>query len=266
MSGNARIGASSWTSPAWSGRFYPPRIPDRDRLSYYAKLYDTVEVDSTYYRDPGPSVFRRWASITPPKFTFAVKFPRDLLDPKEPSDRDLVDQFLANACELGPKLGPVLLQFSPWAKPRVAQGFLERLLDRLDPSIRYSVEVRVKEWFEEPTWSWLRDQLARRRIALTWSYLTYVDVPAERTTDFVYLRFIGDHTTVPDEVHGEIRVDRDAEIALWAKRMSDALVSVGNGFAYFNNHFQGFSPESINLFRRAIGLPPVLFAPNTSTL
>ncbi len=138
-------------------------------------------------------------------------------------------------------------------------------MDRLDPSIRYSVEVRAKEWFEQPTWDWLRGQLVDRHVALTWSYLTYLDVPAERTTDFVYLRFIGDHKTVPDESHGEIRVNRDPVITRWAERLSEALVSVGNGFAFFNNHFQGFSPESINLFRRAIRLPPVRYAPKLVT-
>ncbi len=105
VTGAARLGSSSWTSPAWAGRFYPLGTHDRDRLSYYAKFYDTVEVDSTYYRDPGPSLFRRWASVTPSGFVFAVKFPRDLLDPKSEIERVLVDRFLGNALELGEKMG-----------------------------------------------------------------------------------------------------------------------------------------------------------------
>ncbi|MGI0066955.1 MAG: DUF72 domain-containing protein [Thermoplasmata archaeon] len=59
MVGNLRIGTSSWTSPAWAGRFYPAGIRNGDRLSYYAQFYDVVEVDSTYYRDPGASMFVR---------------------------------------------------------------------------------------------------------------------------------------------------------------------------------------------------------------
>ncbi|MGI0066952.1 MAG: DUF72 domain-containing protein [Thermoplasmata archaeon] len=205
----------------------------------------------------------RWASITPPEFTFAVKFPRDLLDVRADVDREGVERFLANAHGLGRKLGPILVQFPPWVKPDNATRFLGTLFDCLDPSVRYAVEVRSKEWFEGSSWSWLNGQLVSRRIALTWSYLTYLDVPAERTTDFVYLRFIGDHTTVPEGLHGEIRVNRDAVIDRWARRVRAALETGSTGFTFFNNHFQGFSPELINLFRRANDLPPVVFAPSS---
>ncbi len=255
-----RIGCSSWTSEAWAGRLYPVGIEDGDRLAYYAQLYDSVEIDSTYYRDPGESLFRRWMSVTPQDFQFAVKFPRDLLDPKKELDREAVDRFLSNAKGLGWKLGPILIQFPPWVKPGRPTRFIEGLLDAVesvDARNRYAVELRSKEWFVGDTWEWLRTQLRSRHMALTWSYLTYVEIPPELTTDFVYLRFIGDHNTVPDEVHGDIRVNRDVEIRRWAQALSEALVSVGNGFAFFNNHFQGFAPESVNLFRKTMGLPSI---------
>ncbi len=255
-----RIGCSSWTSEAWWGRLYPPQLKDGDRLAHYARLYDAVEVDSSYYRDPGPILLRRWARVTPPDFLFALKFPRDLLDPKHPADPEPVTRFLANARLLGPKLGPILLQFPPWAKPALTSGFLDRLLDRLDPQLRYSVELRSPEWFEGETWQAIRARLEGQRIALTWSYLTYLDVPPELTTDFVYLRFIGDHTTVPEPAHGEVRVDRSRELARWAHRLRDAQARTVQQFVFFNNHFQGFAPDSVNLFRAALGLPSIEYA------
>jgi uncharacterized protein YecE (DUF72 family) len=96
--------------------------------------------------------------------------------------------------------------------------------------------------------------------------LTYVEVPPERTADFAYLRFIGDHTTVPARVHGEIRLDRTAEIARWARILRESLGELGSAFAFFNNHFQGFAPDSVNLFRRVLGLAPVRYAPSAATL
>ncbi len=258
----ARIGCSSWTSEAWWGRVYPEGIQDGDRLARYAKRWDTVEVDSTYYRDPGPSLFRRWASVTPGGFLFALKFPRDLLDPKKRVDRGRVSGFLSNAILLGPKLGPILIQFPPWVKPGRATEFLDEVLDALDPRLRYAVELRDSGWFAGETFKALKRTLADRGMALAWSYLTYLDVPAVRTSDFVYLRFIGDHETIPAETHGEIRVDRSKEIGSWAGRFQEALRdNAQEGFAFFNNHFEGFAPASVNRFRETLGLAPVDYSP-----
>ncbi|MCI4357583.1 MAG: DUF72 domain-containing protein [Thermoplasmata archaeon] len=253
------IGCSSWTSDSWWGKVYPSGIRDGDRLSRYASLYDTVEVDSTYYRPPAAFLVRRWASVTPDRFVFTLKFPRDLLDPKQAVDRGQVGAFLESARLLGPKLGPILLQFPPWVKPGRAGTFLTELLEALDPALRYSVELRDAGWFQGSTWKALRSELSDRRIALAWSYLTYVDVPPERTTDFVYLRFIGDHHTLPDSTHGEIRLDRTPELRTWAARLKGVEETLHEAFVFFNNHFAGFAPESVNQFRREWGLPRVEF-------
>lgn len=259
MTARLRVGCSSWTSEAWWGRVYPRDLPPGDRLAHYATLFDTVEVDASYYRDPGTYLVRRWAKATPPGFVFAMKFPRELLDPKVKVDPEKVALFESHARELGPKLGPVLLQFPPWVRPGRAERFLADLLGRLDPSIRHAVELRDAGWFLGATREALLRDLADRRIALAWSYLTYVAVPPELTTDFVYLRFIGDHTTVPEDQHGTVRVDRRAETELWAGRVRAVLERIDNAFAFFNNHFAGFAPASVNLFRETVGLPFVRY-------
>jgi uncharacterized protein YecE (DUF72 family) len=253
-----RIGCSSWTSDAWWGRVYPEGIKEGDRLALYAQIFDTVEVDSSYYRPPGRFLLSRWVRVTPEDFVFTLKMTRDLLDPREPLDRNGLERFTQDAKVLGPKLGPILLQFPPWVKPGRATSFLGELLDALDPSLRYAVELRDKGWFQGETGAALRRDLEERRMALTWSYLTYVDVPPVVTTDFVYLRFIGDHTTVPEEIHGSLQVDRRDVLHLWAERWKASLKERSlEGFVYFNNHFQGFAPASANLFREEVGLPPL---------
>jgi uncharacterized protein YecE (DUF72 family) len=267
LASKIRVGCSSWTSDAWWGRVYPRGLADGDRLKWYAKLWDTVEVDSSYYRDPGPYLVERWARVTPESFRFTMKFPRDLLDPKKPVRAEEVARFLGHARLLGPKLGAVVLQFPPWVKPGRAEPFLKDLLNGLEPDLRYSVELRDPGWFGGATFERLVRSLADRRIALTWSYLTYVDVPAVVTSDFVYLRFIGDHTTVPETTHGEIRVDRSKEIGTWAQHLREHSEEIAGGFAFFNNHFAGFAPTSVNEFRAALGLPPIPFAlPQPRTL
>jgi uncharacterized protein YecE (DUF72 family) len=257
MTPSVRVGCSSWTSEAWWGRVYPKGIADGERLTVYARLFDTVEVDSTYYRSPARAVVQGWRRKTPDGFLFTLKFPRDLLDPKLAVDRKAIDGFLESARALGPKLGPILLQFPPWVKPGRATTFLSALLEALDPTLRYSVELRDRGWYEGETWSGLRRELSERRVSLAWSYLTYLDIPPEVTTDFVYLRFIGDHTTVPEEVHGEVRVDRSAETRRWAERLRQRQDAIESSFVFFNNHYAGFAPASVNEFREAMGMPPV---------
>ncbi len=252
-----RIGCSSWTSEAWWGRLYPAGLPPGERLAAYANLFDAVEVDSSYYRDPGAFLVRRWRRVTPDGFVFTLKFPRELLDPKRPVDREAVAAFEAHARELGPKLGAVLLQLSPGATPARASRFLAELFEALDPSVRHAVELRDAGWFDGAARTALMRELADRRFALAWSYLTYLDVPAEVTADFVYLRFIADHTTVPADQHGELRVDRSEVTKLWAERVRAVAGNVGTVFAFFNNHFAGFAPASVNLFREQLGLEPV---------
>jgi uncharacterized protein YecE (DUF72 family) len=252
VSAPVRIGCSSWTSEAWWGTVYPPGIPDGERLRHYARRFDTVEVDSTYYRPPSPYLVRGWAAKTPPGFLFALKMTRDLLDPKTPVDPPAVRAFTDASRLLGEKLGPILLQFPPWVKPGRAERFLGELLDVLDPELRYAVELRDAGWFSGEVFASLLDELRRRRIALAWSFLTYVDVPPELTTDFVYLRFIGDHETVPAEVHGAIRIDRSAETRRWADRLKERIREVRQAFVFFNNHFAGFAPDSAELFRREL--------------
>jgi uncharacterized protein YecE (DUF72 family) len=257
MPGTVRIGCSSWTSEAWWGKFYPPGISEGDRLSRYARVFDTVEVDSTYYRTPTARLVAGWRVKTPEEFRFTLKLTRDSLDPKVPVDRAKLAEFTDAAKQLGGKLGPILLQFAPWVRPGRSVAFLRSLLDALDPGLRYAVELRDAGWFVGEPWDILRRELTARRIALAWSYLTYVDVPPELTADFVYLRFIGDHTTIPSEVHGELRADRSQETRLWAGRLKARLDDVREAFVFFNNHFAGFAPASADLFRAEMGITPV---------
>ena len=255
-----RIGCSSWTSEAWWGKVYPPGVREGDRLGLYARLFDTVEVDSTYYRPPTPYLVRRWAAVTPEEFLFTLKFPRDLLDPRAKMDREALASFQASVRLLGNKLGPLLLQFPPWFKPGRNESYLQELLDTLEGDLRFSVELRDAAWYSGEVGKRPLRSLRDRNLALTWSYLTYLKVPAERTSDFLYLRFIGDHDTVPDSQHGEIRIDRREVLSEWASHLKEAFGSIESAYVYFNNHFAGFAPASVNHFREELGLPPVDYA------
>jgi uncharacterized protein YecE (DUF72 family) len=256
-----RIGSSSWTAKSWWGRFYPSDVRNEDRLCYYARIYNTVEVDSSYYRDPGRERILRWASQTSDDFVFSLKVPREFLDPQKSPNPQRWESFHRTVRLLGAKLGPLLLQFPPSFGPARGIRFLESLDPSWDPGIRYALELRNSRWFRGEPWEWLQDCLKTRNISLVWSYLTYMDVPAEVTANFLYLRFIGDHITIPEDQHGEVRVDRREALRLWIERLRSVAAPVSETFVYFNNHFAGFAPASINHFRQLFGLEPVSYGP-----
>src|SRR5204863_10003467 len=93
---------------------YPPGTPASEFLSTYARAFRTVEVDSTFYAVPEARAVRGWAERTPPDFTFALKMPREVTHERRLRNADdLTREFIDRARELGPRLGPILLQMGP---------------------------------------------------------------------------------------------------------------------------------------------------------
>src|SRR5450631_4528239 len=107
-----RLGTSAFTASGWPGVFYPPRMRPRDYLTYYTTKFDTVEIDSTYYSIPSPSVVTGWAAKTPPGFQLSAKVPQIITHEKCMVDCDLeLKTFVNRMSIMGDKLGPLLLQF-----------------------------------------------------------------------------------------------------------------------------------------------------------
>ncbi|MCI4323060.1 MAG: DUF72 domain-containing protein [Thermoplasmata archaeon] len=94
---------------------------------------------------------------------------------------------------------------------------------------------------------------------MCWSSLNYLEVPPLETADWVYLRFIRDHVTIPAERHGAIQVDRGEETRRWVKRLHG--VEASRAWVFFNNHYADYAPKSVNSFRRETGLEPVALPP-----
>lgn len=156
-------GTASWSEESWEGVFYPPGTAPADYLTYYATQFDTVEANVTYYRIPGRRMVEGWSQKTPVDFRLSAKFPRSIVhagDGPRPDPETLlvrkkvgeeVESFLESMDMLGPKCGPLVLQF-PYFNRQVFPGiepFLERLdgfLDSLPDRFRYGVEIRNRNW------------------------------------------------------------------------------------------------------------------------
>jgi uncharacterized protein YecE (DUF72 family) len=136
-----RVGCSGWQYRHWKGNFYPADLPQREWLEHYARHFDTVEVNNSFYRLPEEGIFGAWRARVPAGFLFAVKASRflthmkKLKDPEEPLMR-----LFSRARELGAKLGPVLYQL-PKQMPRNDER-LSSFLDVLPRRTKHAIEFR----------------------------------------------------------------------------------------------------------------------------
>jgi uncharacterized protein YecE (DUF72 family) len=144
---NIYVGIGGWTYEPWRGVFYPKGLPHARELSYAGEHLTSIEVNGTFYRTQTPATFRKWASEVPEKFIFSLKGPRYAVNRRVLGDAgDSIKRFLGSGVtELGPRLGPLLWQFSPFKKFDEADfgRFLELLPKAFDGhTLRHVVEVR----------------------------------------------------------------------------------------------------------------------------
>ncbi len=270
-----RPGTCSWSAPSWVGSFYPTGTLPADFLSFYATRFSTVEADVTYYRIPDAALVRGWERRTPEGFVLCAKFPRSIVhagdDPRPDPSKLLVeecvgpdrDRFLDAMALLGPKCGPLLLQFPYFNQQAFGEAgpFVERLdafLAGLPTDFRYAVEVRNRRWLAEP----LVEVLRAHRAALVLVDLPYMPDPeglAGRaqlfTTDFIYLRLIGDRKRVDGLTSrfDRLVVDLDGRLQAWAELLGELPVGVRETYAFANNHFAGHGPATISRLADLVG-------------
>jgi uncharacterized protein YecE (DUF72 family) len=258
---NLRLGTSSWSSEDWVGPFYPPGTPASNFLAEYAKHFDTVEADSTFYRSPSPSMVKNWRERTPSGFVLAAKFPRSITHDKVLTDCSAeVDEFVKAMDLLEEKLGPLLLQFpyfnkQAFARPEDFMARLKPFLAKLPSGHSYAVEVRNKNWINAPFVEVLRlHKIALALIDHPW--MPPVSQLAQQfdlvTADFAYIRFLGDRKGIEEKTQhwDRILVDREREMEMWTPEIQRLLELRLKVYAYFNNHYAGFAPGSIALFRQ----------------
>jgi len=244
------LGCSGWAYDDWVGPFYPSGTPPSEFLARYARVFRTVEVDSSFYRAPSPFLVRRWTSVTPAGFRFALKVPRDVTHPPAGTDgMGVLDRFLSSLAPMreAGKLGAVVLQFPASFRSRESAR-LATLLGAVPREVPLAVELRHGSWWTEET----RTLLADRGAALVWSVLPETRPPAWVTADFLYARFIGDRAlTTFDRIQRDGRGDMEAMRQLF-DREGRASAAV---YAYSNNHFMGFGPGTVEVLADVLGEP-----------
>lgn len=210
-------------------------------LDFYARHFDTVELNNTFYRLPTESAFDDWRSSTPKNFIFSVKASRFLTHRKKLKDPDNALQiFLPRIEHLGAKLGPILFQLPPrW---RVNSERLEALLEALPRDFRYVFEFRDLTWINPQ----IDNLLAKYRAAFCIYELAGYRSPLTVTTDFAYCRLHGPGLEKYQASYGRASLRRWCrQIGLWAR----TLTSV---YLYFDNDQHGYAAQNAMALKRMV--------------
>lgn len=250
-----------WVTPPAAARpvFYPRGTRAEHMLDAYARAFDTVEVDSTFYAAPSDSTYDTWARRTPPGFTFALKLPQRITH--EESLRGAVaasalEEFCRGARRLKGKLAAVLIQLPPqFEATRDNLRALSEFLPLLPPDIRFAVEFRDPFWFEEEL---LVPLSLQRNVSLalvegpwvTRERLWRAAATLLDTSDFAYVRWMGARDITRFD---EVVRPRDPNLEKWAaaiERLRDRAPYV---CAYFSNFYEGHAPASANKLKRLLG-------------
>jgi uncharacterized protein YecE (DUF72 family) len=284
MAATIRIGTCSWADEALSKWFYPPKLPAKERLAWYAEHFDTVEVDSTFYRLPSESMVQGWAERTPDGFTMHIKafglmtrhpvkaetIPPGLREEMPLDERGRVDR---PPRELR---GEVFRLFLEALEPLRAAGKLGGILFQLPPYVVYKdYSLDYLEWAREQLGgdemlvefrhrSWLDDENRAASLAfLERIGAGYVVVDAPRsdtaknlvptvvatTSPTAYVRFHGRNLTTWNKRGGSAaeRFDylySDEELAEWMEPLQELAGQSEQAYAFFNNNASSEDPDN----------------------
>jgi len=242
------VGTMGWSYAIWKDNFYPEGLAAKDFLAYYAKHFSTVEVDSTFYRIPKTQSVTDWKAQTPADFVFSLKFPRVITHVKMLENcEEETSVFLERVALLEEKLAALLLQF-PYHFGTKQVPLLRDFLPTLPNKHRYVVEVRNRKLLSRDFYSVLRDH----DVALAWADSPFMPQISEVTSDFIYVRWIGDRRRVEGTL-GRMEVDRKTQINAWADKLKPFLEEGTKIFGYFSKYYSGNPPSDAKELLSIIG-------------
>lgn len=255
------FGCSGWSYDAWKGPFYPEDLDNKYWLSYYAEIFKFVEIDSTFYRIPSKLMVQNWGRRTPDTFKFTVKFPKVITHDKQPlaSINENLDRLYDVMKPLQKKVVAFLVQLPPWLDIIKGLDFLKSIQFQLDNSYRYAIEVRHHSWFNDLAFNYFK----QNDFCLVWSQQDIIVTPPVMTTDFVYLRLIGNRN-IDEKDFGKIQQDRKFEMQKWSNILNNVKNTeaiVKTAIISANNHYAGFGPMTAKMFGEMLNIKEKLSFP-----
>ena len=237
-----RIGTSGYHYKHWLERYYPAGTKASEMLAHYARDFDTVELNNTFYQLPSEETFDAWRRNTPRDFLYAVKgsrFITHMIKLKDPL-RGLTN-FLPRAERLDGKLGPIFWQLPPGWKVNVER--LEEFLSLLPPKHDYTFELRNETWMTDAVLEVLR----RHNAAFCIYELAGYTSPIEITADWTYIRL---HGPTAFKYQGSYS---DAQLAMWAERIRGWSRKMKGIYVYFDNDDRAYAVKNALTLKKMLG-------------
>ena len=237
MSFQCYVGTSGWHYEHWRDRFYPEGLSKGEWLKFYASHFNTVELNSSFYRLPSESAFAVWYNSSPANFTFAVKVSRFITHIKRLKDtEEAVNKFTNRARILREKLGPLLYQLPP--NMHRNDKVLDSFLSILPREMKHVFEFRHQSWLEEEVFQILRKYNAGFCVF----DMSSASCPVVATADFAYVRFHGS-TGLYFSCYS------DEELADWTRKLTSLASNLETIYIYFNNDAEAFAVRNAMTLR-----------------
>ncbi|MBI1954377.1 MAG: DUF72 domain-containing protein [Proteobacteria bacterium] len=234
-----QVGCSGWYYQEWEGLFYPENLDQY--FSYYAKFFNTVEINNTFYRFPSNKTVQRWYQQAPQGFKYSLKVSRYITHFKKFQETEEALQKFYNLSHiLKDKMGCFLFQLPK--NYRYSVEHLQRLLLNLDTNYENVIEFRHKSWWNTDVFE------AFRTSNITFCTVSGLDVPEDliALNEHIYIRF-----------HGNATYDSSycqEELSLWVNKIHSCTLTLKNFWAYFNNDRYAYAPQNAFLFSHLLDL------------
>ena len=227
------IGTSGWHYKHWRTAFYPPKTATRDWLQYYARHFNTVELNNVFYRFPSEKAVEQWRDLAPDNFLFSVKASRFLTHRKKLTDpQQPVENLMDRMGHLGAKLGPILFQLPPrWRANADRLAAFAKWLPRNGPD--FVVEFRDSSWYSDE----VLKVLSESNLNLCVHDWPSAKAPPVITGKIVYLRLHG-----PDKPYAGKYTS--VQLRPWVERIREWRARVERVFVYFNNDQEAFAVQN----------------------
>ena len=243
-----KIGCTGWSYQGWSGTFYPKNLKSSEWLKYYSQIFSITEINSTFYKIPSQEIVRKWNADTPRHFKFTAKFPSIITHEKRLDKiNSEIFSFLSSILPIHDKISALVLQLPPSLTFDEAKPRLEELFDILPNDFLYPIEGRHESWFTNEALNYFK----QKKYCLVWNVVEGVNNPFPITSNYLYLRLIGDRS-IPDKQFGTIRKNKSEFIKNWAQKLME-ISDIPLAMIMANNHFEGFGPATANTLGENLG-------------
>jgi uncharacterized protein YecE (DUF72 family) len=228
-----------WSYSFWKENFYPSQTMPEDFLREYSKHFNTVEVNSTFYRIPKIPIIRNWLNQTKSGFIFSIKAPKKITHGQYPDEKsEYLDFFFNTIVNLGKKLGPIIFQFPSYFKSTKYDS-IKNFISILPKDQKIVFEFRDNSWFNEKTFQLLNEN----KIVLVEDEISFPKNIVNLDSIFLYIRWKGNRKKINGTL-GKIEKDRTSDLEDSANKIS-RLIKKQEIFGYFSKYYSGHPPSDV---------------------